>query len=384
MDFVSLYRKTSSFLIKNYNYILNNINNFIKYICITLFVGFVYIFFALLGMKYAIPPGNVSSIFPSSGFAVGFLLTYGWKRPILGIFLGSFIVNIILFNNIFFGISAKEIICSFSIGLGSLLQAGILYYFIQKYIKKSFNHLFDVFKFAAITLLCCLIASTGGVLSLCGSGFVIWKDFFYTWITWLLGDAAGILLITPMFITFKDTIFKHLTIEKFLESILLFLTIFLFSEIIFGINGKIGYMLLFSISPIFVWAALRFGQFEVSLAFFITACISIINTAHNVGAFASIANNLSFLMLQYFIAILGLTNLVISTSVRELKDMKTNLEKAYSNIETEVKNRTLELKDSNDKLVDTIQEQEESRRKLEAINFENLRLRELTKQLNKE
>jgi integral membrane sensor domain MASE1 len=355
-----------------------------NYILFTLFIAILYALAGKLGFEFAIPPGNISAVWPASGLAVGLLLFSNWKNCSLGIFLGSFIVNLFEFN-----LMPGEhkigliIISSTTIALGSLLQGVVIAYFIKKLIGTSYNHLFDVFKFSLISTCGGLVAATIGVTSLAACKFLPWINYSYTWITWFLGDLVGILLIVPLFMTWKLRSLREWELSKFLEYTLLFCTVFLVSEIIFSIDDVLAYALLFSISPIFIWAALRFSQFEVSLAFFITAAVAVVHTSRGLGIFSQFNSNINLIMLQAYITIIGLTKLTISTSIIEMKNAKNKIQDAYNQVDIQVKERTKELEDINNKLKEKIQEQENDRQKLAKINIENERLKELTKMLDK-
>lgn len=357
--------------------------SWVNFIFYTILITGIYFIAGKIGFEFAIPPGNITSVWPPSGIAVGLMLLYGWKRTYLGLLIGSFIVNMAGFKLNFTEHDVfKEVVCSTSIALGSLLQAGLISYLIRRIINASFNQVFDALKFMGICISCCLIASSSGALSLCAFNFLAWKNITYTWITWLLGDAAGILLIVPLFITWKYSNFKDWNIDKFLEGILLFLSMFLVSAIIFGLKRDMAYALMFSIAPLFVWAAIRFTQFEVSLAFFLSAVIAIVNTSKGVSIFAAFEENVSYLCLQYFIAISGLTQLVISSCLYELRSVKNRIQEAYNEVDGLVKIRTKELEEVNSKLKTKILEKEEDNKKLELYHIENERLKKITEKLN--
>lgn len=374
--------KLSFFL--DYSYDFYKKRDFLQWFLTTVFVSVLYIFWGYVGFLFAIPPGNITAIWVPSGLSVGLILFLGWNRTMLGIFLGSLLVNILGFRLHFENYEfTHALIASISIALGSLFQAGLIAFLTYKLINSSFDFLFDVFKFGFIAITSCLISSTVGVTTLWACHFIPVESYFYTWLTWLLGDAAGILLVTPLFITWKHRDFLNWKIEKWLEFILLFLSIFLVSEIVFGLEKEIAYALIFSILPLFVWAAIRFTQFEVSLSFFITACIAIISTSQNRSLFTNVETNTSYLCLQFFIAITGLTKLVISTSLYELRKAKGELQNAYNNVEYQVTERTKELALVNENLKFKIQEQEEDKEKLRIFHIENERLRRLTDILDK-
>ncbi|MFH0341934.1 MAG: MASE1 domain-containing protein [Chromatiales bacterium] len=59
-------------------------------------IAIVYIATAQLGFLVAIPPGNVTVVWPPSGIALTAMLLLG-SRAWAGIWLGSFLVNVLFF-----------------------------------------------------------------------------------------------------------------------------------------------------------------------------------------------------------------------------------------------------------------------------------------------
>jgi CHASE1-domain containing sensor protein len=157
----------------------------------------LYIATAKLGFMMAVPPGNVTVIWPPSGIALAATVLFGW-RAALGIWIGSCAVN---FWTIDSPLTAQ---ISTTIALGSTLQAMIGGYFLHKLCfnrtAKKFSLAIQVFSFFSLSALCCLIAASFGISSLYAAKLITANQVMDLWQTWWLGDYVGILIISPLLI----------------------------------------------------------------------------------------------------------------------------------------------------------------------------------------
>ena len=159
-------------------------------------IALAYVATAKLGFLVAIPPGNVTSVWPPSGLALAAALVFGYRSG-LGIWLGSFSANIWFFTQSI-TLSAATAVLASSIATGSTLQALFAAFLIKRVVGTTRpERLFDVIKFLGIAAVSCLIASFWGVMTLVLAGLVSLGNYPYTWFTWWLGDLAGILIIAP-------------------------------------------------------------------------------------------------------------------------------------------------------------------------------------------
>ena len=159
-------------------------------------IALAYVATAKLGFLVAIPPGNVTSVWPPSGLALATALVFGYRSG-LGIWLGSFSANTWFFTQSI-TLSAATAVLASSIATGSTLQALFAAFLIKRLVGTTRpERLFDVIKFLGIAAVSCLIASFWGVMTLVLAGLVSLGNYPYAWFTWWLGDLAGILVIAP-------------------------------------------------------------------------------------------------------------------------------------------------------------------------------------------
>ena len=163
----------------------------------TLAIAIVYIASAQLGFLVAIPPGNVTVVWPPSGIALTAMLLLG-SRAWAGIWLGSFLVNVLFFlsDNILFTTAATA---ASSIAVGSTLQAFLAAFLYRRVIGPRIpNEAKQVVIFIILAALSCLVAATVGATSLAFAGAIPWANYAFSWVTWWLGDLTGILTVAPL------------------------------------------------------------------------------------------------------------------------------------------------------------------------------------------
>ncbi|MGH8508662.1 MAG: diguanylate cyclase domain-containing protein [Gammaproteobacteria bacterium] len=163
----------------------------------TLAIALAYISTAVVGFAVAIPPGNVTPVWPPSGLALAAVLVVGYRSAV-GIWLGSFVANAWFFTHSIALSTPTAAVHASSIATGSTLQALLAAYLIRRLVgTMSPDRLNDAVKFLGVAAVTCFTASSWGVTTLVLADLVPWGTYSYTWFTWWLGDFAGILVITP-------------------------------------------------------------------------------------------------------------------------------------------------------------------------------------------
>jgi PAS domain S-box-containing protein len=160
-------------------------------------IAIVYIATGQLGFLAAIPPGNVTVLWPPSGIALAAMLLLGY-RAWAGVWLGSFLVNLLffIFHEMVFAVAVTAASC---IAAGSMLQAFLAAFLYRRMIGSRTPHeVKGVLNFMTLAILSCLVAPTVGVTSLALSSAIALTNYIDTWLTWWLGDVVGILTIAPV------------------------------------------------------------------------------------------------------------------------------------------------------------------------------------------
>src|SRR5207244_1082774 len=140
-----------------------------------------YVITAKIGFFLAIPPGNVTVLWPPSGIALAAVLLIG-QRAAIGVWIGSFCANLWFFLT---STSPHEAAFSMAaaIAAGSAAQAMLGGAVVKCAIghKRMPEGVPDTFKYLSLSALCCLVAATIGATSLAAGGALPWQRFGHAW-----------------------------------------------------------------------------------------------------------------------------------------------------------------------------------------------------------
>ena len=254
-------------------------------------VAVAYCLTGALGLLLAIPPGYATAVWPPSGVALAGLLWWG-PRVWPGIWLGSFLVNV------WVALTAPNAESSFtgltvaaSIGLGSTLQALLGAFLLQRWVgaARLFERGTAILAFAAIEAVSCLLAPTWGLTTLSLAGVVDWATYFDSWRTWWLGDLVGVLIVTPVVLTWRQLFRIDGQSVRSAEGIgSLALLVGITAVVFVGPSplAKGEYPLAFVPLLCLVWLAFRFGPGGVAIATTLLSGIAVFATSHGAGPFA--------------------------------------------------------------------------------------------------
>src|SRR6266700_3405573 len=147
-----------------------------------------------LGLSVPFTSGNVSPIWPASGVALASVLLWGYEVwP--GIALAAFFVNFL---------SQIPAISSIGIALGNTSSALLGGYLVRRFIsdKPSFERLRDVLGLMAFGVaIAPMMAASVGATTIFLTHIRAWSGFSSACRIWWLGDAMGVLIVTPLFFT---------------------------------------------------------------------------------------------------------------------------------------------------------------------------------------
>jgi diguanylate cyclase (GGDEF)-like protein len=253
-------------------------------------------------------------VWPPTSIALVALLFLGYRVvPVL--FVGALLVNLT---------TAGNLATSFGIAIGNTLEGVIGAYLVTRYARgrEAFERARDLVRFTALAaVLSTTISATCGVASLVLGGFAPRAEIGSLWLTWWLGDATGNLIGTPLLVLWLTNPGVRWRGGRLVEASALFASLLVVGWLVFG--GAVPFETL--CVPLFVWAAYRFGQREVATAIAIVAGIAIWGTLRGSGPFAGESPNESLLGLQAFMAITGMTGLILAAVVAEHREAEVRL-----------------------------------------------------------
>jgi signal transduction histidine kinase/CheY-like chemotaxis protein len=325
-------------------------------------VAVLYCAAASLSLRLAFEKTNASPVWPPSGIALVAVLLLGY-RVWPGIMLGAFLANVVTFlTNQVAGVLATVTLSSL-IAIGNTLEAVVGKYLLDRWVgaRSPFTRAPDVFTFTAVALLACLVSSTIGPTAIALAGMTPSAGYGTVWFTWWLGDAAGVLLVAPLLITWSTQPRLGWAPHKRLEAAVLLLSLLVGMHVGFGgwlLDRDAHYPLPFVPLPWLVWSAFRFGPREAATAAAVTSGIAVWDTVSGLGPFVRETVNESLLLSQAFVGIVTVTILTMAALVAERREAQVRLQKAHDTLETRVSERTREVGQVNETLQAEIAERE--------------------------
>jgi PAS domain S-box-containing protein len=319
-----------------------------------LIVALLYYGGASLGLRLAFEKTNASPVWPSSGIALAAVLLLGyWVWP--GIMLGAFLANVVGFLAHHAANALTVVAVSSAISIGNTLEAVVGAFLLRRLVgtRNPFYRAQDVFKFTAVALLACCVSPAIGPASVSLAGIAHPAAYGTIWFTWWLGDTIGVLLVTPLLLTWGAEPQVRWSVRRHVEAGLLFASLLVAGWMGFGgwVPGSDAhYPLAFVPIPWLVWAAFRFGPRGAATAAVITSAIAISDTVHGVGPFVQNTVNESLLLLQAFVGIVTVTILTMAAAVAERREAEARLGAAHDSLERRVEERTRDLVQVNERL----------------------------------
>lgn len=296
---------------------------------ITRIIGVAGLYFILgrVGQFLAVDPGNVTPIWPASGFAFVMALRrtrFGW----IGLWLGSFLANTWAFldmSSVHDG--SRTIATGIAIGVGASLQAyGGAWLFRR--CQPSGSHLDSiraVYCFVASQAVACLSSASFGVLALCAGQIIEWESFAYTWLTWYLGDGVGIITFAPVLLTWRTAQERPLRNSTEVFEVLLIVILGLFSSLL--VFTDVSDVSLFALPiAVLLWAAVRGNQLIVAITGLTISAAAIYGTSNGNGPFRSSDINVALLSLQLYMAVTVVSGLSVSAALSERMKTASKLE----------------------------------------------------------
>lgn len=304
-----------------------------------LVVATLYILLSKTSFLITINSGTVSPIFFAAGFAFASVLILGHKA-LIGIWIGS------LYSNIFLNIDIanldkthflNHLPIGFFISIGTVV-ASITGPIIVTSLCQKEHPLKNGQNVLALLILGPIVYSTItsliGVISLRLYGSISVEQFWYTYKTWWLGDAIGIILITPLMLSWflKDSFDKNNF--NFLELTLYGLATILLCFGVFFQYHDLKYLIL----PLLFWSAYRFEIQITTLIIIIISLFAIITTVQGIGPFNEEYVNDSILFLDLFLSVITICSLFLAGIIAERKKAEDSIKKSEKNLR---KNQTL-------------------------------------------
>jgi signal transduction histidine kinase len=313
-----------------------------------LMVALLYYLAAEVGFLLAFDQASLP-FWPPAGIALALTILYGPKVwP--GIAIGSLIITV---KNFWFGaIDSVQVLMAITvlITIGRILEPLAGEFLLRKLVNRKypFSTTIHAFHFVFIGLLISWISAGVTAASLAAVNVVSEGTFITTLFTLWARNVVGILLFTPLLLSFPNLGLKNFTLYKTGE-LAIFLCVFAGMVTLFNLealSNVFPYALPFIVIPFLLWLAFRFNGITSIVGFILISLAAIYYTSQLQGPFHVFEIEAdSILLLQVYIGVISVSTLVLASAVRERQQAQADLKGFNENLESIVKDRTRALEE---------------------------------------
>src|SRR4029077_6793089 len=264
---------------------------------------------------------NLGPVWPAYGIALGAFLVCGY-RIWPAIALGSFLIALF---------SPVTHLAALGQSAGATLAAFSGAFLLQRIAKfdKSLSRLRDALALVVLGALgSALVSASIGTSVLYATQVHAYSGLGSAWLIYWLGDATGVLLITPLVLTLPNFL-RSQHRARISELAVLFVLLAAACFLIFGDPGLIPvrlHVLAFAVLPFVMWAAIRFGVMGAGLSVLLIATIATVETALGSGPFAISTPFTNAVLLDALFAVLCVTGLTVASVVAEREQVQLERE----------------------------------------------------------
>jgi PAS domain S-box-containing protein len=186
-----------------------------------------------------------------------------------------------------------------------------------------------------------IVSASVGTLSLYATGLQPYSGIASAWLIYWLGDATGVLLVTPLVFTLPLLAVRSRSRVVEFGALLATVTgmcLLVFADLpVFPIRLHV---LAFAVLPLVMWAAIRFGVGGAAVSVFLTATIATLLTAFGFGPFTAHSAFTNAALLDVLFAVLSVSGLVLAAVITEQEQGKSERERlirAQAGMETRLR-----------------------------------------------
>ncbi|MGW1209489.1 MASE1 domain-containing protein [Streptomyces sp. NPDC002499] len=284
----------------------------------TLAVAACYFAAGRLGLlrQLVVEDAIVTPIWPPTGVAVACLLLYG-MRSWPGIALGALLVVMSITS------LQPQVIGTL---LGNTLAPVCAYYLLRKVgFRTSLARLRDGLTLVFLgALASMLVSATAGATMLVITGKLDTRSFWLVWLAWWVGDAMGVLIVTPLLLLILQASRRTLNLSRWKEAV----GLALIAGCLIPVATHSSMSLLFLVYPLLIWAALRFQLAGSSLCALFASVSATVAATDRTGPFEHLTSVEVMIKLQAFNGSMALTALLLSAMITEQLNTRRSVERA--------------------------------------------------------
>lgn len=287
--------------------------------------------------------GLWSPIWLPTGLAIAAVLRLG-RQVWPGIYLGALACDLGL---------GVPLLAALVVDVGNVLEALVGAWLIQRLINQP-NPLAGSRPILMLAVAAFVAAgacsATLGIGGLATAGVVDWNRTSLLWWLWTLGNTAGVLVLTPLLLSWYDQGMRGWNIRRLLEAAMIaalgtLATLVAFSDLLHSASSS--FPLSFVSLPFLAWAAFRLGRRGTSLLIALLTINVMWNTVNGNGPFVRESGLESIWLVQAYIMAVALTGMLLSAVISERERVKRSLQRTLDELELRVQESTNELREAN-------------------------------------
>ncbi|MEV1026033.1 MASE1 domain-containing protein [Streptomyces sp. NPDC050264] len=260
----------------------------------------------------------VTPIWPPTGVAVAALLVYG-VRVWPGIALGSLLVIASL--------TTPQIGTLLTVAGNTIGPLCAMWLLRRVGFRLDISRLRDGLALVFGGLGAMLVSSTAGVGLQVLTGGLQTGEFWSVWLAWWVGDAMGVLLVTPVLLVLVGAA-GRLRRAGWTEMVCLALAV----VILLPMAALSRMSLLFLVFPLLIWAALRFQLAGSMVCALVASVLTTFAANTQRGAFEHLSAVEVMVKLQAFNGATALTALLLSAMVAEQRATRRSVQNACNEL----------------------------------------------------
>jgi len=265
--------------------------------------GVVYAAAARAGAELATVSG-VSTVWPAAGVAVAGLLVLGlWTWP--AVLIGGYL------ETMTHPISAPVALAAVA---GQTLAAVVAVVLLRwTRFDRALNRLDDILALVFFgAFASSLVAAAIGPTAFAFSGYFSRHDFPFAWFDWWVGDAVGVLTVTPLLLLL-GRLRAGIPSGRGPEAVGLLAVTAVSSVVLFRSTMPV----MFLVFPFVLWAALRLGLPGAVGVSVVVAAVAVGSTIDGEGPFSALPAHSRLVSFQFFNASVVVTSLLLAAVVNE-------------------------------------------------------------------
>ncbi|MFC7844261.1 MASE1 domain-containing protein [Streptomyces sp. NPDC057382] len=168
-----------------------------------------------------------------------------------------------------------------------------------------------------------LISATTGAATLVATGRLAWEGFWPVWLAWWVGDAMGVLLVTPVLLLLAR-VRRPLPLRRWKEA----LGLTVVACCLLPVAARSSVSVLYLVYPLLIWTALRFQLAGSMLCALFASVLATVAATDHIGPFERLNRVEVMLKLQTFNGAMALTALLLSAVISEQIQTRRSVERA--------------------------------------------------------